>query len=399
MLKSLLGTAVWILLSCGTVILLVAAMKQKNNARCRGLEIKINGVQNNFFIDKKDVIRFLEKTAGTPEGRFVSSFDLYRLESLLEKNEWIKSAELFFDNNEKLIVNILEREPVARIFSADGLSFYIDSTTKRLSLSNRFSARVPVFTNFPARNAGSAKADSNLLADVNLLGSYILGDPFWMAQIEQVNITPDHTFEIIPKVGNQLIIFGSAENCREKFDHLLVFYKQVESKVGWSKYSQVNIAFKGQVIGVKRGAEDIKLDSLRTIQLMKTLAANALKQATDSASNIQLVQPQDDNIVPAAPSDNDVVPEDQPATKQQQENKILTTHTSILSTHVPEKPFLQRVIKSNPTVIKKVKPPIFKSIEKPNPYPPGSALKVVTKKPADKPKEKPKAVMQPKNDY
>jgi cell division protein FtsQ len=399
--KTIFSTVIWVLLGCGTVILLVAAMKQKNNSRCFGLEIKITGVQNNFFIDKIDVIRFLERTVGKPEGRLMSSFDLYRLEAMLEKNEWIKNAELFFDNNEKLVVNILEREPVARIFAVDGSSFYIDTSTKKLSLSEKFSARVPVFTNFPVMAAVHSKADSNLLNDVKDLGDFILHDPFWMAQIDQVNITSGGTFELIPKVGNQLIVFGTAENCKEKFDHLLLFYKKVESKVGWNKYSQINVSFKGQIIGVKRGAEEIKMDSLRTIQLMKTLAANAQSQATDSASNIQLVQPLDDNSVPVAASGDETFPEEQSPLPAPHENESIKpkTNTPIISTHVPEKPFWQPVVKSSTPVLKKVKPPVFKSIEKPNPYLHKPPAKLITKKPADKPKGKPKAVMPPPNDY
>ena len=409
--RNILGAVTWILLGCGTIVLLVAAMKQKNNTRCRGIEIKINGVQNNFFIDKNDVAGFIEKTTGKPEGQLISSFDLYRVEALLEKNEWIKNAELFFDNNEKLVINIMEREPVARIFGADGSSYYIDTTARRLSLSDRFSARVPVFTNLPVKTLSRTKSDSLLLRQVKDLGEYILKNPFWMAQVDQVNITPDRTFELVPKVGNQLIIFGTAENYKEKFDNLLIFYRNVVRKVGWNKYSQINVAFRGQVIGVKRGAEDIKMDSLRTIQLMKSLAANAQKMATDSVGNVQLVQPQDDNYVPFAPDVDESLPEesaivDQKENNHAKENTVTPIKTSppITLTHVPEKPSLSAGSKSNlPTVVKKVRPPIFKSIERPNPYH-RPAVKIVTKKPAEKIKEKPKAVMPakvtvPKNDY
>ena len=402
--RTVISAATWILLGCGTVILLVAAMKQKNNTRCRGMEIKINGVQNNFFIDKNDVAGFIEKTTGKPEGQLMSSFDLFRVEALLEKNEWIKNAEIFFDNNEKLVINIMEREPVARIFGADGSSYYIDTTTKKLSLSDRFSARVPVFTNFPVKILSRARADSLLLVAVKDVGAYILKDPFWMAQVDQVNITADRTFEIIPKVGNQLIVFGTGENYKEKFDNLLIFYKNVISKVGWNKYSQINVAFHGQVVAVKRGADDIKMDSLRTIQLMKSLAANAQKMATDSVGNVQLVQPQEDNYVPFAPVDESLPDEstinEHIENNQPKENTVtpIKTNSPITLTHVPEKPSLPAASSKLPTVVKKVKPPVFKSIERPNSYL-KPAVKAVTKKPAEKKKEKPKAVMPPKNDY
>jgi cell division protein FtsQ len=55
--------------------------------------------------------------------------------------------QLFFDNNEVLQVVIDEREPIARIFTVAGNSYYIDSSLERLPLSDKMSARLPVFTN------------------------------------------------------------------------------------------------------------------------------------------------------------------------------------------------------------------------------------------------------------
>ncbi len=122
--KKLLVISVWLLLGSGTVVLLVAAISKKNNEHITGIEINISGVQNNYFIDKKDVIRILTKTNGKKiEKAVISSLDLAAMESALQKDQWIKRAEIFFDNNNVLQVKILEREPVARIFTSTGASF------------------------------------------------------------------------------------------------------------------------------------------------------------------------------------------------------------------------------------------------------------------------------------
>ncbi|MBK6829167.1 MAG: hypothetical protein IPG86_20990 [Chitinophagaceae bacterium] len=59
-----------------------------------------------------------------------------------------------------------EREPVARIFTSGGNTFYIDSSNTMLPLSEKFSARLPVFTGFPSEAKVLSKADSNLLNDI-----------------------------------------------------------------------------------------------------------------------------------------------------------------------------------------------------------------------------------------
>jgi hypothetical protein len=178
------------------------------------------------------------------------------------------------------------------------------------------------------------KADSNLLKGIKDVGSYILNDPFWMGQIDQVDITADRGFEMIPKIGNNIIVFGTAENYESKFNNLLTFYKQVEIKVGWNKYSKINIQYKGQVVAVKRGAEDIIEDSLRAKQIMQTIVANAQKAANDSINNIQLEQTQDDNNIPVATQVEDLPNEQIAATK----NLIVTPNKAIQTS--TEKPTL-----------------------------------------------------------
>ncbi len=124
-------TVVWIVFSGGAIVLLVAAMHKKDNNHCNSVEINIQGVKQNLFIDKADVNRMLEKmNFGKLDEKPLNAFDLTGMENILEKNEWIKSAELYFDNNDVLRINIMEREPIVRIFNTAGSSYYLDSSLK-----------------------------------------------------------------------------------------------------------------------------------------------------------------------------------------------------------------------------------------------------------------------------
>jgi len=293
--RKFLAIAVWILLGSGTVVLLIAAITKKDNERVTGVDIHISGVQNNYFIDKKDVLELLGKVNRKKLNQSsVSSLDLAAMERKLESDQWVKKAEIFFDNNNVLQVKILEREPVARIFTTSGASFYIDSSLARLPLSDKFSARLPVFTNFPTDVKILKRQDSLLLHEIKMMSEYIGANSFWMAQIDQIDITPENTFVLIPKLGNQIIRFGSADDYEKKFSKLFAFYKQVQAKIGWNTYSVVDVQFKNQVVAVKRDAAEIRSDSLRTVQIMKSIIAEARKNIEDS-TKIQLPQSADNN--------------------------------------------------------------------------------------------------------
>jgi cell division protein FtsQ len=398
--RKILVISVWTILLTGTVVLLVAAMSKKNNEKISGVEINISGVQNNYFIDKKDVLDILEKVNGKNlQTATVRSLDLTKMENRLQKDEWIKRAEMFFDNNNVLQIKITEREPVARIFTITGSSFYIDSSLTRLPLSDKFSARLPVFTSFPTDVRILKKRDSFLLNEIKILSQYIGSHPFWMAQIDQIDITPAAGFELIPKLGNQVIRFGNITNYEEKFNKLFSFYKQVQTRVGWNKYSVLDVQFKDQVIGVNRDAAEIKSDSLRSIQIMKSIIEEA-KRNSDDSTKIQLPQPSDNDKV-NNPSVSSIVPDETINENTIPVKKIAETKGGpVTPVHDREKPFLKKQIsKESKSVIRH-----SSSNEKPHPTP---AKKTVVKKPVKKQIEKsmeetnriPKAVMPSKSDY
>jgi cell division protein FtsQ len=387
-LKKILSVSVWLILASGVVVLLVAAMSKKNTEHVKGIDIKISGIQNNYFIDKSEVLKILEKVNGKKlEKSAISSLDLAAMENQLAKSEWIRKAELFFDNNKVLQVKISEREPIARLFTVSGSSFYIDSSLNYLPLSDKFSARLPVFTSFPTDVKIIKKRDSALLQGVKILSEYINAHPFWMAQIDQIDISNEGHFDLIPKLGNQVIRFGDADNYEQKFNKLLAFYKQVETKVGWNKYAVLDLQYKNQVVGVVRDAAEIKSDSLRAVEIMKAIISEAEKNTSDS-TKIQLPQPVDNNekIIESPLLDN---------TSHESNNENINTPEKKVGTVTPihdhEKPFF---IKQFPGENKAVdRHP--SSNEKPRP-----ALKQrVERKQKEAEKRVPKAVMPPKSDY
>src|SRR5579859_6816287 len=130
----ILFVAFWCIVGTGVFVLLGAAMRYRNNKTCKGYTIDISGPSGTIerseaqFVGKKEIEEQLTADgAGKLKGKAIQAFDLRRLEAALERNPWIRDAQLFFDNNEMLRVNVIEREPVARVFTADGRSFYIDS--------------------------------------------------------------------------------------------------------------------------------------------------------------------------------------------------------------------------------------------------------------------------------
>ncbi|MEO6071328.1 MAG: cell division protein FtsQ/DivIB [Chitinophagaceae bacterium] len=348
--KALVLTA-WSLVGCGMFVLLAAAKRKQQHHYCRQVSVTIKG--DKTYIDKGDIVKVLSSEAkGSLIHKPVTQFDLSQLEKKLESQAWIRDAELYFDSKDVLHVFVWEREPIARVFTTSGSTFYLDSSGKRLPLLNKVSARVPVITNFIAAKRLNA-ADSVLLNEVKELLQFITADDFWKVQIAQIDITPAHNFELIPVVGNHLIKLGTADNYKEKLQRLFVFYQQVLSKTGFDKYSVIDLRYDGQVVASQKG-DYTTIDSVQLQKNIKELLAKTRLQAiNDSVSFVQKIEAvKMDSIAKA----------------------VSLTNKAILENNVSEA---------------KIKP--VRVVSK-------TAVKVATKKASEK-TGKPKAVMKNNNEY
>ena len=77
---------------------------------------------------------------------------------------------------------------------------------------------------------------------------FITHDKFLKAQIDQVYVTEGGEFELIPRIGNHVILLGKAVDLDDKFRKLYAFYKLGLNKIGWNKYNIINIKYKNQVV-------------------------------------------------------------------------------------------------------------------------------------------------------
>ena len=277
----ILKISAWCAVAAGAIVLLNAAVQNRNQRVCTGYDIEITGAKDHVFVDKKKVEELLFGS-DMPLNKQVVDFNLRAMEKKLKSNVWIKEAQVYFDNNERLQIRVKEREPIARVFSVGGSSFYIDSSGMRLPLSENHVAHLLVFTNFPAAKGKSRQADSLLIRQIVEMSIYINKDPFWWAQVQQVDITAKRTFELIPLVGNHLVAFGNTEQLQEKFNRLQLFYKQVMAKTGFDYYEKLDVQYINQVVATKKTAALSKQDSLLAVQKVKQLIAEAQQLKPDT---------------------------------------------------------------------------------------------------------------------
>jgi len=263
--KNIIVFSAWMLVISGVVVLLVAANRKESHHVCRDVSISLKGSGEKFYIETEDVLHMIQRN-GELKGKEIKLVNLSGMEKMLQTNPWIKDAELYFDNSDVLHVRVEEREPIARVFTTGGYSFYIDSSGFRLPLLQKMSIRLPVVTGFIHGGEWNS-ADSTLMQEVKEVAGFIYGNEFWNAQVGQIDITPNREFELIPVIGDHIIRIGHGEKVGEKLARLYVFYRQVLNKTGFSKYSVLDLRFDGQVVAQNKGA----VSAVDSIQLKRNI--------------------------------------------------------------------------------------------------------------------------------
>ena len=152
------------------------------------------------------------------------------------------------------------------------------------------------------------KTDSSLLRQMVHMAEFINRDSFWTAQVEQIVVTPNKTFQLIPLIGNHFVEFGNADQLEEKFKRLYIFYTQVLPNAGLDHYEKIDVQYADQVVATKKAAPLSKQDSLLAIAKVKQMIAEEQKMQPDTLMQQHMKPIEKSEITEQSLSSYDLIP-------------------------------------------------------------------------------------------
>jgi len=224
---------------------------------CKKVEVEVAGVSGQNYLSDNDVFALMKNQKVYPVGKKLSEISSAEIEEKLESDKLIKRAECFKTVGGDVKVKVYQRFPVLRIFSQNG-SYYVDNEREIMPVPNNFAAYVPI----AGGNINKEYAQNQLYDFVE----YLQKDKFWDSQITQIYVAPNQDVFLTPAVGNQQIILGKIEDYKENLDKLRVFYEKGLNKIGWNRYSIINLKYKNQVVctltdAALKSQKEISIDS------------------------------------------------------------------------------------------------------------------------------------------
>ena len=261
--KKALEIGAWVILFSGIVALLGFVGSAQHQKVCSDIRINIDHSNGNYFVEEEDIYGMVYHEMDTLIGRPIDAIDAEALEYKINHHPAVAESEVYKTLKGELVVRVIQRTPIVRVFAFDGDSYYIDSTGSVMPPSEKYTSRVLIanghiydsFLDINHMNLSDLEDPVNnrtMVDDVFAYAEFIRKDPFWLAQIEQLYVNKEFDIELIPRVGNHRIVFGDANDIEKKFNKLKIFYNKGLNKTGWNEYKVINLKYSDQVVCTKR---------------------------------------------------------------------------------------------------------------------------------------------------
>jgi cell division protein FtsQ len=257
----ILNIMMWAALIAGVFVLVGYTNSEQSYMPARQLVIRIDYGNSDTLISHQDVLDILNRSGFTIRGQETGYINFEKIEKEIRMQPYVSKAEVYNSLEGVTEIDVVQRRPILRIFNSRNESFYLDASGILLPVHPGFPVRVPVANGFipePFQKNVSYTVDSvkkkdsteylSTLVNLYRLADYISKDKFLKAQIQQIYVDKTGEFELIPLVGNHIIVFGNAEDIPDKFERLVVFYKQGLNKTGWTRYRKIIIKYKNQIV-------------------------------------------------------------------------------------------------------------------------------------------------------
>lgn len=206
---------------------------------CTKVAINIDDEVTDVFLSAKEIRKILVKDNIYPLNKRMDSVNIREIETLLKQSPFVKSAQCYKTEDGHVCINMRQRLPIIRIKSINGDDYYVDDQGGIMP-NTKYTSDIIIATGYIPK--WYAKKILKRIAN------HINHDDFWKNQIVQINVLPDLSMEIIPRVGQHIVYLGRPTDIQNKLIRLEKFYKYGLNQVGWNKYSYISVEFNNQII-------------------------------------------------------------------------------------------------------------------------------------------------------
>lgn len=224
---------------------------------CTKVEINIADENVNGFLNSEEVKTLLERSRLYPLSQPMDDISPRRIEQALREMPFVKTAQCYATEDNHVCITVTQRTPILRVKSVTGEDYYIDDNGGVMP-NSQYTSDMIIATGSISRYYACHYAC--------LLARQLMADDLWRNQIEQINILPDRTVELVPRVGDHIVNIGQlpsladqkerehaiADYVTKQMHRLELFYKEGLKYAGWRKYDYISLEYSNQIVCRRR---------------------------------------------------------------------------------------------------------------------------------------------------
>ncbi len=204
---------------------------------CQQVDIVVTDSVEKQFVNTKDMALLLRTHDLYPLGNEYQDIQAQAIESCVEEHPYLKNVECYKSRKGVVHIRAEQREPKLRVMGDE--NYYVDDERTIMPVGVTTACYVPIVTGrVPRKMAQEELYDFVMFLEDNA---------FWNAQIKQIHVNNKRQVELVPTVGNHLILLGDLEDYETKLDKLKTFYGEL-SKIGWKDWREIDLRYKGQIV-------------------------------------------------------------------------------------------------------------------------------------------------------
>lgn len=251
MIKRLLPIIASVLLTIYLVIALSMTYRSSGAQPCAGMQIVVRDSIARGFVTSAELARELGDLPDRVKKMRLRDINTDSIEQLLTDIDKIERSCVTVLTDGRILITVDPMEPVARVFDADGSSYYINRAGKRIGATARYHLDVPVVMgNFGKDTTFTPR---NVIPLIDWLDQH----PVWNKLVTAIKVDSPRDILIVPIVRGHLVNLGSLDNLDSKFSRLGVMYRKVLPARGWETYDTISLKWGGQAVATRR-RKDLK---------------------------------------------------------------------------------------------------------------------------------------------
>ena len=208
---------------------------------CGSLTYIIDDRAERLYVTEAELDRVLQAKDIYPVGRQLDLVSLHKIEKTIVAHPMVRTAECYLTPRNEVRIRLTQRVPLLRVQTPTDV-YFIDTDRKVLPAREAIQDKVLLAT-----GTLGVQIASGPLAD---FAQWLQDEPYWRERVHHVYVASPQMVYIYLRGENQpRVAMGNMWNYEKKLAKLRVFIEKGAEATKDKNYTELDLRFKGQVIG------------------------------------------------------------------------------------------------------------------------------------------------------